>query len=229
MLDLTKTERKRRSRRLALFNSYREYVKGASEATVAAARRWYARAHQACGWIAHNSEHSLSEVAAATAALSPGTAWSKNIVATWAFACRRDRQLAKSYHSYGYKNYLKAIRCLQGDAPIGEHIEHDSALGGHEALKVKMFYRSIMLQGGAVCDDRWIYRVNRLGYAASSPEKGHHRACWSAMRMLASKLDMKSYQAQALVWLRSRERAEDADVEYDPMRAIRNVPLELSA
>lgn len=217
MIDLSKTERQRRSRQLALFNSYRAKVSGADEFTFAAAQQWYARAHQACGWVSTQCSHSVSEVAAAAAALSPGTPWSKNLAGAWAMATGRTG-IARSFHTYGEDNYEKARRCLRGEDPM-------NALGTDEALKVKQFYRSIMLTDGAVTDDRWIYRINRLGYSSNTPGKNHHRACWSAVRMLASNLGLKSYQTQALIWLREREQDEDEKVEYDPMQAVRNVPL----
>lgn len=215
--DLTKTERKRRSRQLALFNSYEAKADQASSTLVAAARRWYARAHQACGWVASDTGYTVSEVAAAAAALSPGTAWSKNLAAAWGLAAGKE-PVMRSNHSYGEANYNKARRCLSGADPM-------EALGTDKARKTKMFYRSLMLEEDAVTDDRWMYDINRLGYKQPTPPKGHHEACWTAVRMLASKLDMKSYQVQALLWMQERTEQEDEKIELDPMQAARNVPL----
>jgi hypothetical protein len=132
-----------------------------------------------------------------TAALSPGTSWRRNVLATHGVLEDTWAQ-SRFYHTFGDGNLQKAWAIRFGRKPL-------EVLRGH---KVREFYRSILLQEGAVTDDAWMYDVNQLGYNSETPPKGHYEACKDAVQMIATQEDLETYQVQATIWIQAKKEAE---------------------
>lgn len=201
MADLRTKERQRRSRQLALFNSYRALFAKADQQTIKKGLSWYSTANKLAQHLASESTHDLSTAAGVITVLSPGTRWEDNLKAAWG-ALRGDWDMAWSYHAYGSNGIDKAKHIVRQQ--LSEQELH-SYINTPDAHKTPEFYRSIMLQDDATCVDSWIYRINRAGYKSSSPPIGFVRSSQAAIRMLASQKQCKPYQMQAILWLQIRK------------------------
>ena len=202
-LTLTKTERKRRAKRLALFNSYRALYDRTPKDVVAEGAGWYPSAHKACRILADTVNHPISRAAAVLAVLSPGTRWKDNIKSAYG-ALTGDWDTAFRWHAYGNQAVSKA-RTIVDNRLTGQ--DAYDILNTAASHKVPQFYRSIMLHSGSACIDSWIYRINRLDYLSDTPPKGHREASKTAIRMLSSYTGLPSYAMQAVLWLQKRKEA----------------------
>lgn len=150
-----------------------------------------------CRRLARAYDESLNTVAGIAAALSPGTNWKRNLIGTHG-VLEDIWDQARFFHTFGNGNLQKAWAIRLGRKPL-------EVLGG---LKVREFYRSLLLRSGAVTDDAWMYDINDLGYCANTPPKGHHEACKEAVTMIASQQDLETYQIQATIWIQAKKEAD---------------------
>jgi len=195
-LDLTTKERKRRSRRIALYNSYSWVFDQTSSLERATYGLWYPTAHAACSLLGQKTGHDVTTVAATVAALSPGTRWRDNIRSAHA-GLTGDWESAWSYHAYGGVGIRRAKRIVQNRL-TGE--DAAAIIEQGRSWKTASFYRSLLLTPGSACVDSWIFRINKLGYLSASPPIGYVREAQSAIRMIASEHDVSSYAVQSILW-----------------------------
>jgi hypothetical protein len=170
-----------------------------------AGRHWYKQARTSCRRLARAYDEELETVVGIAAALSPGTPWKRNLISTHG-VLEDTWDQSRFYHTFGNGNLQKAWAIRLRQEPL-------EVLGGH---KVRGFYRSILLQDGAVADDAWMYDVNDLGYSSTTPPKGHYEACKESVKMIASREDMKTYQVQAIIWIQAKKEAGSPGHETDP-------------
>ena len=111
---------------------------------------WYANARLTCQGLSRKYKLPLASVAGVMAALSPGSAWERNVADTETFLAEwtngaRERDLPL-LGSYGWRNIVKAAKCASGQDPL-------DVLGGN---KVRAFFVCIMhpRHPDAVCIDR---------------------------------------------------------------------------
>lgn len=207
MPALNAREQSRRSRRLSLFNTYRSIVESASDDTIAIGKRWYQDANRTAQQLADAFSLELKQTVGIIAMMSPGTAWQENLQSAVG-VMNDDWRSARAWHTFGNNNLQTAWQIRLGIKPLEE------ALRGR---KVNAFYRSIMLEDGAACDDAWMYSANRLGYKSNSPPKGHHIACQEACKMLSSHLGWATYQVQAVIWTHLKRSAQSPGETATPI------------
>lgn len=207
-LTISKKERQRRSRQLALFNSYQSVASNATMIRVKQGRGWYEDAQKACQMVADATGHDLTTVVGTLAVLSPGTRWRDNLKSAHG-ALTGDWDTAWRWHAYGSTGIDKATHIVENELTGSDVYDYINTPG---SFKVPEFYRSILMREGAVCVDSWIYRINKTGYLSSGPPKGYVQSATSAIRMLASQKGWTSYETQAVLWLQTRK--EEQQVGY---------------
>lgn len=191
---MTISDQLHRSRALAAYNRYKPFLRHVDE-SFENGRTWYFRAHERLWRLSHKHAVSVETVAGIAAALSPLTTWGSNLEALRA-VLEGDQQRLDFHH--GLKgNQRKAKEILQGTDPL-------DVLGGQ---KVTAFYRSLLLEPGAVCVDSHMWNaVERFGLSSASPTGNAARAIRTAVRMLASEFYKETFQIQAIVWCKFRQR-----------------------
>lgn len=199
-LDLNVNQRKRRSLRMALFNSYQAVYNRATPLQKSKYGPWYPTAHASCSLMAQRLNVETSTVCGVVAALSPGTRWEENLWSAWA-ALNGDWDTAWDYHTYGSLGIGRAKTIVQNDL-TGQDAYKVISRGA--SWKTQAFYNSLLLMPNSACVDAWIYRINQLGYKSSSPTTLFVRQAQAAIRMLASKENRPSYEIQSILWGRSR-------------------------
>lgn len=170
-----------------------------------AGRHWYNKARGTCRRLARAYDTTLPQVAGMAAVLSPGTEWKRNVISVHG-VLEDIWDQTRFYHTFGDGNLQKAWAIRMGRKP-------EEILSG---FKVENFYRSILLESGAVTDDAWMYDINNLGYKTATPPKGHHEACTEAVTMIASQEGLETYQVQATLWIQAKKEAESAGHENCP-------------
>lgn len=129
----------------------------ASEAELFSAANWYYEAHAFCAQWAQAFGLETWQVAGIVAALSPQLSWGKNKAQALEIVARlqNDRPLTglMAYPA----NLAKAKRIFQGEAPL-------DVLGG---MKVRSFYRNLMLDAGSVTIDRHACAIALFGLDTS--------------------------------------------------------------
>lgn len=188
-----------------------------------AGRDWYKVARQECATVAQETGLPIEAIVGATAAISPGLRWSRNIFWTreLAVAWKEDRAEDLKVPTYSYANVTKALRILAGENPC-------VVLSGP---KVTAFYALILSAGEdetRVCIDGHAYalatgwggniRTDPFSdeYDASKSvrtSKPVFRRVHAAYLKLAAKLQVKPAHLQATTWLvRKRWRDEGMTV-----------------
>lgn len=174
--------------------------------------RWYASAHEQAILTADRNGITLEQSAGVIAAISPGLQWGLNVM--------QAESLIRAYlaHAelpmvgvYGRKNVDKAIRILEGEAPL-----EVLPLTGP---KVRAFYACILnpQTSTEVCVDRHAkclalgLRGTRKGAASSNKDAIVQPAqypyyAWH-YRKLAERLGLVPHQLQAITWVAWRRTA----------------------
>lgn len=158
---------------------------------------WYLIARDAAERLGVEYGYSLSQACGTIAALSPSSAWDRNLMdAESAMRARSagDR-IPATVGTYGQVNRDKASAILAGEPPL-------EVLGG---LKVAAFYRNLMgLEDGAITIDRHA-KGAALGIRGddATTVKGPAEYKWLAehYRTLARRLGVRPEAFQAVIWV----------------------------
>jgi hypothetical protein len=186
-----------RSQALSLYNTYRSILENSGSAVWRHGLHWYRSANATAEKLAADHDVRPETAARCLAILSPNTLWT-DVVQAASGVLSGDRAKAISHHGLR-RNIRKALKAAAIDGPEAGRLV--------TGPKVSAFYKSIMLQEGAVCVDRWMYRPNRVGYRSSTPPKGFHQSATRAVRMLAGEHGTETYQTQAIIWVQLRSQS----------------------
>jgi len=168
--------------------------------TVAAGSGWYAVAHNIAHEQARRYGLTFSQCAGIIAALSPSTAWGRNVTLAETMCSTGDAS-----HPYGL--------CIDRARAIRNGGHAESILGGR---KVRSFYANIVSPtvAGTVTIDR--HAVAAAWGTVHVPDKileraGAYQRVAGAYRTAARQLELLPHQLQAIVWVQWRQET-GADV-----------------
>lgn len=194
-------QEKFRSRALSAFNRYDAIMRRATDLQEPFKRgkRWYRDAHRHLSSLA-TAQIPVRRIAGAAALLSPMTPWSRNLNGAQALTSAIRQQFPREWieirasrHTVYNKNARKAVAFILG--------ETDEINGP----KVRSFYRNLLGIFEHVTVDSWMYKiVGCFGLSSQSPTDNARRAISTAVKMCASRWDVKPAEAQAIIWVTAR-------------------------
>ena len=168
---------------------------------------WYDDAHALAGTLAKRYRFTLRQTAAAIAVLSPRVDWEHNK--------RLAERACELYRLGNPPDALDAIGNSARRAWIALSGDLSDVNRTHRTLKVHNFYRSVMLDHGAVCVDRHALRA-ACGYDTPAITNGGMTdACYvavaSAFTRAARMVAEPSYVFQAITWVVQRRITADSN------------------
>ena len=170
----------------------------APDLTRAAGREWYAEERKRCADFARRHGRTLTAVAGAAAAISPGMRWEY----TFAHLAALVKDPEHKVPTYSRAFVLKALRCLRGDNPA-------DVLGGP---KVTAFYQllaginaDVVVVDGHAMD---VCRLTREGVRGERYEitAARYRVAADAYREAADVLGEVAHAVQATCWIHWRDQ-----------------------
>lgn len=173
-----------------------EYVmENSSEAELIAAVNWYLLANSFCATWAESFGLTIAQVAGVTAALSPQLRWDKNKAQAIEVCVRLQNNKPLTGLTAYPANLAKAKRIFDGETPL-------DVLGG---LKVRSFYRNLMLDESAVTIDRHACAIAL--YGLDTDKSGNiavtdklYKLLAKAYTDVAHDYDVAPYVVQSVTW-----------------------------
>ena len=173
-----------------------EYVmRTATDTDIVSAINWYPLANSFCATWAESFDLSIAQMAGVTAALSPQLRWDKNKAQAIEVVARlQNNKPLNGLMAYPV-NLAKAQRIFSGENPL-------DVLGG---MKVRSFYRNIMLDEAAVTVDRHAASIALYGLDTAKSGKVAvtdklYKLLAKAYTDVASVYNVAPYVVQSVTW-----------------------------
>lgn len=162
---------------------------------------WYESLNRICKELSQIHNVPLATIAGILVTFSAQKVFSENLTQTLQFLCGLPIQ-----GMYSKTQLNNCQRILSGEDPL--------SVWAKESYKYRNFYASILLQDGAVCVDSHIInhylekhphsRLHKLDRKRIFESKRYYQTIQDYVRKFAAEMGMKSYQAQAHLWVIQR-------------------------